>query len=123
MHKGIYPNIKKHLNNWQSVHILPMHRMGIHRTREERFFDEPKLICKGNVQVTPEFSFDDKKVLLWFFLFLQLFKKSSKYDLKLLLGLMNSNIVELIGFNKWEEERIRVDIGTKVFRLFSLPKY
>lgn len=63
---------------------------GIHRTREQRFFEEPKLICKG-MFLTPEFYYDEDKFYCGFS-FSVIIQKSNEYDLKLLLALMNSKV-------------------------------
>lgn len=118
--KGKFPNIKKHLDNVKEFITSSNAPYGIHRTREERFFEEPKLICKG-MFLKPEFYFDDEKYYCGFS-FSVIIQKSKEYDLKLLLALMNSKLGEYWFNLNGKKRGVGVDIGVKVFRLFPLPK-
>ena len=118
--KGKFPNIKKHLDNVKEFITSSNAPYGIHRTREERFFEEPKLICKG-MFLKPEFYFDDEKYYCGFS-FSVIIQKSKVYDLKLLLAIMNSKLGEYWFNLNGKKRGVGVDIGVKVFRLFPLPK-
>lgn len=118
--KGKFPNIKKHLDNVKDFISSSNAPYGIHRTREQRFFEEPKLICKG-MFLKPEFYFDDEKYYCGFS-FSVIIQKSKEYDLKLLLALMNSKLGEYWFNLNGKKRGVGVDIGVKVFRLFPLPK-
>ena len=118
--KGKFPNIKKHLDNVKEFITSSNAPYGIHRTREQRFFEEPKLICKG-MFLKPEFYFDDEKYYCGFS-FSVIIQKSKEYDLKLLLALMNSKLGEYWFNLNGKKRGVGVDIGVKVFRLFPLPK-
>ncbi|MBX3042721.1 MAG: N-6 DNA methylase [Candidatus Kapabacteria bacterium] len=118
--RGIYPNIKKHLDNMEEFITSSNAPYGIHRTREQRFFDEPKLICKG-MFLKPEFFYDEKKYYCGFS-FSVIIQKSNKYDLKFLLSLMNSKVGGYWFNMNGKKRGIGVDIGVKVFRLFPIPQ-
>jgi len=118
--KGNFPNIKKHLDNMNEFITSSNAPYGIHRTREQRFFEEPKLICKG-MFLKPEFSFDEEKYYCGFS-FSLIIQKSKEFDLKLLLALMNSKLGEYWFNINGKKRGVGVDIGVKVFRLFPLPK-
>ena len=117
--KGIFPNIKKHLDNMKDFITSSNSPYGIHRTREQRFFEEPKLICKG-MFFKPEFSFDEEKYYCGFS-FSVIIQKTNEFDLKLLLAIMNSKLGEYWFNLNGKKRGVGVDIGVKVFRLFPLP--
>lgn len=118
--KGMFPNIKKHLDNMKEFITSSNSPYGIHRTREKKYFEEPKLICKG-MFLKPEFYFDDEKYYCGFS-FSVIIQKTKVYDLKLLLALMNSKLGEYWFNLNGKKRGVGVDIGVKVFRLFPLPK-
>lgn len=117
--KGKYTNIKKHLDNVKEFITSSNAPYGIHRTREQRYFEEPKLICKG-MFLKPDFYFDDEKYYCGFS-FSVIIQKSKEYDLKLLLAIMNSKLGEYWFNLNGKKRGVGVDIGVKVFRLFPLP--
>jgi adenine-specific DNA-methyltransferase len=118
--KGKYPNVKKHLDNVKEFITSSNAPYGIHRTREQRYFEEPKLICKG-MFLKPDFYFDDEQYYCGFS-FSVVIQKSNEYDLRLLLALMNSKLGEYWFNLNGKKRGVGVDIGVKVFRLFPLPK-
>ncbi len=117
---GKYPNIKKHLDNLKEFITSSNSPYGIHRTREQKFFEEPKLICKG-MFLKPEFYFDEEKYYCGFS-FSVIIQKSKYYELKLLLAIMNSKLGEYWFNLNGKKRGVGVDVGVKVFRLFPLPK-
>ena len=117
--KGKYPNVKKHLDNVKEFITSSNAPYGIHRTREQRYFEEPKLICKG-MFLKPEFYYDDEKYYCGFS-FSVIIQKSNEYSLKLLLAIMNSTLGEYWFNQNGKKRGVGVDIGVKVFRLFQLP--
>ena len=46
-----YPNIKKHLDLFTSIITSDNKPYGLHRSRNERFFMEKRLLHCGNVQI------------------------------------------------------------------------
>jgi len=118
--KGKYPNVKKHLDNVREFITSSNAPYGIHRTREQRYFEEPKLICKG-MFLKPDFYYDEEKYYCGFS-FSVIIQKSNEYDLKLLLAIMNSKLGEYWFNLNGKKRGVGVDIGVKVFRLFPLPK-
>jgi adenine-specific DNA-methyltransferase len=117
--KGKYPNVKKHLDNVKEFITSSNAPYGIHRTREQRYFEEPKLICKG-MFLKPDFYLDEDKYYCGFS-FSVIIQKSKEYDLKLLLAIMNSKLGEYWFNLNGKKRGVGVDIGVKVFRLFPLP--
>jgi adenine-specific DNA-methyltransferase len=117
--KKKYPNIKKHLDSVKEFITSSNAPYGINRPREARFFDEPKLICKGMFD-KPAFYYDEEKYYCGFS-FSVIIQKSNKYELKLLLALMNSKLGEYWFNSAGKKRGIGVDIGVQVFREFPLP--
>jgi adenine-specific DNA-methyltransferase len=117
--KNIYPNIKNHLDKLKEFITSSNKPYGIHRPREQKFFESPKLICKG-MFAEPEFSYDENKFYCGFS-FSVIIKKSNKYNLKYLLGLMNSKVGKYWFTNNGKKRGIGVDVGVKVFRFFPIP--
>ena len=118
--KGKYPNIKNHLDNFKEFITSSNAPYGIHRTRDQKYFEEPKLICKG-MFLKPEFYYDDEKYYCGFS-FSVIIQKNKKHSLKFLLGLMNSNVGSYWFNLNGKKRGIGVDIGVKVFRNFPIPK-
>jgi adenine-specific DNA-methyltransferase len=117
--KGEYPNIKKHIDRVRSFITSSNAPYGLHRPRESRFFDEPKIICKGMFS-EPEFTYDDNKYYVGFS-FSVIINKNSEFDLKYLLGLMNSKLGKYWFLKNGKRRGIGVDVGVLVFRKFPVP--
>lgn len=115
---GEYPNIQKHLDNLSPFITSVNHPYGLHRPRPDHFFLNPKLICKGMFS-SPEFYYDEEQYFVGFS-FSVISKKDSNFDLKYLLGLLNSNMARY-WFNRYGKHRgVGVDIGVTKFRLFPV---
>jgi len=113
-----YPQIKKHLDN-VSFFITSSNRpYGLHRTRERKYFENPKLICKG-MFTYPAFSYDDENYFVGFS-FSVIIQKNPNFSLKYLLGLLNSNLAKY-WFNRFGKHRGKgVDIVVSTFRKFPV---
>ena len=117
---GFYSNIKKHLDRMNSFITSSNKPYGLHRPRENKYFENPKLICKG-MFLTPEFCYDEDKYYVGFS-FSVIIQKDKDYNLKYLLGILNSKLAES-WFNRYGKRRgIGVDIGVLVFRKFPVYK-
>lgn len=118
--KGEYPIIKRHLDKMRAFITSSNKPYGIHRPRETKYFESPKLICKG-MFASPEFSYDQGKFYVGFS-FSVIIQKNDKYSLKYLLGIMNSAIGRA-WFNRHGKKRgVGVDIGVLVYRKFPVHK-
>lgn len=121
------PNILSHLNKFKDVISqrretlvgkLPFYYL--HWPREQRFFENPKLICKGMFK-KPEFYYDEDKYYVGFS-FSVIISRDDSYSLKVLLACLNSRVGEY-WFNMNAKRRgIGVDVGVAVFRQFPIPK-
>jgi len=116
--RGLYPNIKNHLDRMKKFITSSNKPYGLHRPRENRYFENPKLICKG-MFATPEFCFDENKYYVGFS-FSVIIQKQNNYSLKYLLGILNSQFGNF-WFNRNGKKRgVGVDIGVAVFRQFPV---
>lgn len=116
------PNLKKHLDTVNHFVTSSNAPYGLHRDRSSKGnpFDIPKLICPGMFK-SPHFTYDEDKYYVGFS-FSVIWEKNSKYDLKFLLGILNSKLGEY-WFNKNGKKRgVGVDIGVKVFREFPVKE-
>ncbi|WP_339918210.1 DUF7149 domain-containing protein [Yeosuana marina] len=120
--ENIYPNLKKHLDNVTHFITSSNAPYGLHRDRSSKVnpFDIPKLICPGMFKF-PNFTYDDKQYYVGFS-FSVIWQKNKDYDLKYLLGIMNSKLGEYWFNTNGKKRGVGVDIGVKVFRQFPVKK-
>jgi len=116
---GEYQNIKTHLDKMKQFITSSNAPYGLHRPRDNKYFENPKLICKG-MFLSPEFCFDDEKYYVGFS-FSVIIQKDKNYDLKYLLGLLNSKFSENWFNTNGKKRGVGVDIGVAVFRNFPVP--
>ena len=117
-----YPNIKKHLDNTKHFITSSNAPYGLHRDRSSKVnpFDIPKLLCPGMFK-SPHFTYDDKKHYVGFS-FSVIWQKNKEYDLKYLLGIMNSKLGEYWFNINGKKRGVGVDIGVKVYRQFPVKE-
>jgi hypothetical protein len=117
-----YPNLKKHLDNVTHFVTSSNAPYGLHRDRSSKVnpFDLPKLICPGMFKY-PHFTYDDEQYYVGFS-FSVIWQKNKEYDLKYLLGIMNSKLGEYWFNANGKKRGIGVDIGVKIFRQFPVKK-
>jgi len=117
-----YPNLKKHLDTVSHFITSSNAPYGLHRDRSSKVnpFDIPKLICPGMFKY-PHFTYDDKKYYVGFS-FSVIWQKNKEYDLKYLLGILNSKLGEYWFNINGKKRGVGVDIGVKVFRQFPIKK-
>ncbi|MBZ0202875.1 MAG: Eco57I restriction-modification methylase domain-containing protein, partial [Ignavibacteria bacterium] len=118
--KGEYPNLRKHLDKFKSFITSSNGPYGIHRPRDNKYFEQTKLLCKGMFR-KPEFCLDEQKHYVGFS-FSVIIQKVEHYSLKYLLGLLNSKYAEYWFNANGKKRGIGVDIGVLVFRTFPIPK-
>ena len=92
-----YPNIKKHLDKFQTVITSDNKPYGLHRTREERFFKGEKIITLRKCAGKPVFTYTnfDSYVSATFYVI-----KTERLNQKYLTGLLNSKLIEFWLKNK-----------------------
>lgn len=116
--KGAYPHIKHHLDKMVPYITSSNKPYGLHRPRENRFFENPKLVCKG-MFLAPEFTYDDNGCYVGFS-FSVIIQKDTHYSLKYLLGVMNSKLGNYWFQRNGKKRGVGVDIGVLVFRQFPV---
>ena len=86
-----YPNIKKHLDQFQSVITSDNKPYGLHRTRVEDFFVGEKIIVQRKCPNRPVFTYTDfdTYVSATFYVI-----KTCRLNQKFLTGLLNSKLIE-----------------------------
>ncbi|WP_395052017.1 Eco57I restriction-modification methylase domain-containing protein [Flavobacterium sp.] len=92
-----YPNIKEHLDKFQSVITSDNKPYGLHRTREENFFKGEKIIVQRKCAGKPVFTYTDfdTYVSATFYVI-----KTERVNQKYLTGLFNSKLIEFWLRNK-----------------------
>ncbi|MCK4654101.1 MAG: Eco57I restriction-modification methylase domain-containing protein, partial [Candidatus Cloacimonetes bacterium] len=111
-------HLKNHLNKFRNFITSSNAPYGLHRPREKRFFESPKIIFK-NMFKEPGFCYDDENYYFGFS-FSSIIQKDIKYDLKYILSILNSKFA-LNWFYKFGKQRgIGVDIGVKKLRKFPI---
>lgn len=85
-----YPNIKKHLDQFQNVITSDNKPYGLHRSRDEKFFKGEKIVAVRKC-IRPTFTYTDFEcyVSAAFYII-----KTSRFNLKYLTGLLNSKLIE-----------------------------
>jgi type II restriction/modification system DNA methylase subunit YeeA len=86
-----YPNIKKHLDQFQSIITSDNKPYGLHRTRVEDFFIGEKIIVQRKCPNRPVFTYTDfdAYVSATFYVI-----KTKRLNQKYLTGLLNSTLIE-----------------------------
>lgn len=115
---GLYPNIKNHLDKMKKFITSSNKPYGLHRPREGKYFESPKLICKG-MFLTPEFCYDIDKYYVGFS-FSVIIQKGQNYSLKYLLAILNSSLGKYWFNINGKRRGVGVDIGVAVFRQFPI---
>ncbi len=84
-----YPNIKRHLDQFKEIITSDFGPYGLHRARDERFFQGEKIISLRKCQI-PTFTYTDFDcyVSQTFFVI-----KTDRISMKYLTGLLNSKVV------------------------------
>jgi len=118
IHRGIYPNIKQHLDHLKQFITSSNRPYGLHRPREQRFFESPKLICKTMFS-RPSFTLDDKSYYVGFS-FSLIVARQSDISIKYLLGLLNSNFANYWFHLHGKKRGGDLDVGVGVYRQFPV---
>nr|NQU92810.1 Eco57I restriction-modification methylase domain-containing protein [Bacteroidota bacterium] len=92
-----YPNIKKHLDKFQEIITSDNKPYGLHRSREESFFKDEKIIVLRKYVNEPIFTYTDFDcyVSATFYVI-----KSERINLKYLTAILNSKLIEFWLRNK-----------------------
>lgn len=86
-----YPNLKTHLDQFQSIITSSNKPYGLHRARNEKFFKGEKILAKRKSVDRPNFSYNniDSYVSQTFNVI-----KTDRFNMKYLVSLFNSNLIK-----------------------------
>ncbi len=84
------PNLKNHLDKYKNVITSDNKPYGLHRSREEKFFTDKKIIALRKCTNRPVFSYTEKPAYISATFYII---KSDKIDLVYLTGLLNSKLI------------------------------
>ena len=116
--RKLYPNIVKHLDKYKKFITSSNAPYGIHRIRDPRFFEAPKIIGQ-NMFDNPSFTYCAEGFYVNF-AFNIIISNSNLYDLKYLLGILNSKF-GAFWFNLNAKKRgVNNDLGVGVLRTFPV---
>lgn len=113
-----YHSIKAHLDKYRKFITSSNAPYGLHRSREKRFFESPKIVFKNMFDVN-EFCYDDESYYFGFS-FSSIIKKNKSYDLKFILAILNSRFALHWFYTFGKQRGVGVDIGVKKLRMFPI---
>jgi adenine-specific DNA-methyltransferase len=114
-----FSSLKKHLDLVQPFITSSNKPYGLHRPRDIKYFDRPKIIFKG-MFVDPEFAIDEENYFVGMS-FISIIQRDEAYSLEYLVGILNSKYA-FNWFNIYGKKRgAGVDIGVNKLRTFPLP--
>ena len=116
-----FNNIKLHLDKYANYITSSNKPYGIHRPRKSKFFESEKLIFKSMFK-KPEIAYDDNSYYVGMSCS-SIIQKNNKYNLKFLLGVLNSNFALYWFYKTGKRRGIGVDIGVQKLREFPICKY
>lgn len=114
-----YLNTKKHLDHLRFFITSSNKPYGLHRPRERKYFDNPKIIFK-NMFTNVGFSLDVHDNYYFGFSFSSILQKDTRYDLKYILAILNSSFAENWFYKNGKKRGAGVDIGVEKLRLFPI---
>lgn len=92
-----YPNIKRHLDKYEKIITSVYKPYGLHRAREQRFFEGEKVLALRKCSISPAFTYTDFSCYVSrAFIVI----KTNRIDQKYLTGLFNSKLVSFWLKNK-----------------------
>jgi len=116
---GVFSNIKKHLDNLSEFITSSNGPYGLHRPRDIKYFNSPKIVFKGMFS-NSEFALDTRGIYFIGFSFSSIISKNNSYSLRYLLSILNSSFG-----NHWfslngKQRGIGYDIGVLKLRQFPV---
>ncbi|MDO9341019.1 MAG: TaqI-like C-terminal specificity domain-containing protein [Bacteroidales bacterium] len=116
-----YSNLKKHLDKFKIFITSSNNPYGLHRPREQKYFENPKIIFK-NMFVNVGFSYDDKDNYYFGFSFSSVIQEDKNYNLKYILAILNSKFAENWFYKNGKKRGAGVDIGVEKLRTFPIKE-
>ncbi len=113
-----FPSIKDHLDFYKDYISSSNKPYGLHRPREKKFFEKPKLICNGMFK-RPSFAYDESGIYSGFS-FTVMIQKNVNFDLKYILAILNSKLGHYWFIHNSKKRGVGLDVGVQKFRLFPI---
>jgi hypothetical protein len=114
-----FARLKSHLDLLQPFITSSNKPYGLHRARDVKYFNRPKIIFKG-MFVDPEFAIDNENYFIGMS-FISIIQIDKNYSLEYLLGILNSKYASN-WFNIYGKKRgAGVVIGVNKLRTFPIP--
>ncbi|GER94782.1 hypothetical protein A45J_2547 [hot springs metagenome] len=112
-----YPNIKRHLDRFKKIITSDFGPYGLHRARDERFFQGKKIISLRKCQI-PTFTYTDFDcyVSQTFFII-----KTDRINMKYLTGVLNSKIVSFWLNHKGKKQGNQYQIDKEPLMNIPIP--
>lgn len=115
-----YSNLKSHLDKFKRFITSSNKPYGLHRPRDVKFFENPKIIFKG-MFVKNEFAYDEKGYFVGFS-FSLIIQKDPRYSLKYILAILNSKFALDWFYKNGKKRGAGLDIGVEKLRMFPIKK-
>lgn len=116
--RSLFPSLVKHLDKYKIVITSSNKPYGIHRTRDNKYFINNKIIGPNMFDI-PKFTYSPDEAYVNF-AFNVIIKNDSELSLKYVLGLLNSKIGEFWFNTRGKKRGVNVDIGVGVLRRFPV---
>ena len=111
--------MKYHLSNYKDFITSSNKPYGLHRPRQEKYFNNKKIIFKGMFK-SPEFYIDNDKYY-YGFSFSSIIENNTKSSLEYLLAILNSKYANHWFYSNGKLRGAGVDIGVEKLRTFPIP--
>jgi len=111
-------NLRKHLDHLSEFITSSNQPYGIHRPRDSKYFEESKIIFK-NMFKQPEFALDREKYYVGMS-FSLIISRNPAYDLRFILGILNSRFANGWFYSMGKHRGAGVDIGVEKLREFPI---
>jgi len=118
--KNSFSNLKNHLDNLYEYITSSNSPYGLHRARQIKYFEKPKIIFK-NVFIEPDFAYDENKFYFGFS-FCSIIQKDPSFSLKYLLAILNSKYSKNWFCLHGKMRGVGVDIGVEKLRTFPVTQ-
>jgi hypothetical protein len=114
-----YSTLKGHLDHFRCFITSSNGPYGLHRPREKKYFDNPKIIFI-NMFVDVGFTYDENDNYYFGFSFSSILQKDIKFNLKFILAILNSKFAQSWFYKNGKKRGAGVDIGVEKLRLFPI---
>lgn len=115
---GEYINLKNHLDKYKSIITSSNGPYGIHRFRKKEYFISEKIVCPSMFE-HPRFMYDNDNYFVGMSTNM-IISKNDKFNMKYILGILNSQFAEDWFYKYGKRRGIGVDISVGKLREFPI---